>query len=132
MSSHNITRLLEYDFRSLPYLRPSSGILRSAPYVNFCDSDLLVTPNISNFNYYTPHELRMTTNIQQCVSLNKCLSILHCNIRSLAANYDQLITVILELNDQLSVIGLSETKHTLDQFNLLNTEMKKYRNVSFS
>ena len=38
MSSHNITRLTdEYDFRSLPYLRPSSEILKNAPYVNFCD-----------------------------------------------------------------------------------------------
>ena len=89
-----------------------------------------MTPNSLKFNYYTPHEFCMNANIQECILLNKYFSILHCNIRSLAANYDQLITIISELNHQFSIIGLSETKYKLDQANILNTEIPGYTFLS--
>ena len=136
MSSHTNTarfntRLTdEYDFASLPYLKLSSKTIKSVPYINVCDSDLFITPNNLNFNYYTPQEFCNNANIQECLLPSNYLSTLHSNIRSLGANRDQLTSMVSELSHQFSVIGLSETKHRFDRASLLNTEIPGYTFVS--
>ena len=39
-------------------------------------------------------------------------SVLHCNIRSIAANYDKLTELLYELKYPFKVVGLSEIKIT--------------------
>lgn len=94
------------------------------------DSDLFITSNNINFNYYTPQEFHKNANIQECLLLSNCLSILHSNIRSLGANNDQLVGMVSELGHEFSVIDLSEIKYRFEQASLLNTEIPGYTFLS--
>jgi len=66
-------------------------------------------PTQSNFNYFTTSEFRNDFQISSCIS-SKHFSVLHSNIRSLNANFENLMQMITELNHNFSIIGLTETK----------------------
>jgi len=57
---------------------------------------------------------------------DKCFSALHCNIRSLSANRDNLQHMLSEWYLPISIVGLTEIKLKVDQSFLLNTKMPGY------
>ena len=71
-------------------------------------------PLDQNFNYYSVHDFHSSFDIK-CSAKDKSFSALNCNIRSLAANHDNLMHMLSELDFSFSVIGLSETKLKADQ-----------------
>jgi hypothetical protein len=83
-------------------------------------------PLQSNFKYYTPQEFADDHQIINCSS-SKCFSALHSNIRSFKnANSDNLIQMLIELNHDFSVIGLTETKYQSSREQLLNVTIPGY------
>ena len=69
--------------------------------------------------YYTPHEFHSSADL--CNLSNKSIYFLHCNIRSLSANIDNLQYMLSTLNHPFNMIGLSEkwissNKDTLANF----------------
>lgn len=57
---------------------------------------------------------------------DKCFSALHCNIRSLSANLDNLQHMLSELYFPFSIVGLTEIKLKVDHSFLPNIEMPGY------
>ena len=55
---------------------------------------------------------------------------LHCNIRSLNSNFDNFVQMLSELSCNFSVIGLSETRISVNQENLSNNQLEDYTFVS--
>ena len=53
-------------------------------------------------------------------------SAIHCNIRSLSANYDDFCTLLSDLAFPFSIIGLSETKILHDAGQISNTDLLGY------
>ena len=87
-------------------------------------------PTDQNFRYYSSHDFHSDHDIIECSSDAKSFSALHCNIRSLAANYDNMLTMLSDLNFSFSLIGLSETKIKSDKNNLLNISIPGYNFLS--
>ena len=93
--------------------------LSNLPHLTDLDVDLNM-PTDQNFRYYSSHDFHSDHDIIECSSDAKSFSALHCNIRSLTANYDNMLTMLSDLNFSFSLIGLSETKIKSDKNNLLN------------
>ena len=79
---------------NLPYVNIISCI-SNLPNLNEVDVDLNFPTHI-NSKYYTPHELHSSPDI--CNLSDKSLSFLHCNIRSLSANFQNLQHMLSNLN----------------------------------
>ena len=62
------------------------------PHLSNVDIDLHM-PSDTNFGYYTPHD-HSSNNIIERLSNHKAFSAMHCNIRSLSANHDNLIHML--------------------------------------
>ena len=86
-------------------------------------------PSMVNFKYYSTHDFHQSSEISSLFS-NKSFSIIHCNIRSLAKNYDSLVSMLDELQLSFDVIGLSEIKFKIDKDQLVNTSSPNYKFVS--
>jgi len=112
----------------LPFLSITSEIT-DIPHLADLDIDLNL-PFDTNFRYYSPHDFHSDNNIKECSSNYKTFSALNCNIRSLSANYDNLVQMFVDLNVSFSLIGLSETKLKLDKDPLFNTNIDGYSFVS--
>ena len=67
--------------------------------------------------------------IKNCISSDH-FATLHCNIRSLNSNFDNLGQMLSELSCNFSVIGLSETRISINQGNLSNNQLEGYTFVS--
>ena len=80
------------EIRSLPFLDITSPV-SNIPYLSNVDIDKHM-PNDTNFGYYTPHDFHSSNDIIECLSNDKAFSALHCNIRSLSANLDNLIHIV--------------------------------------
>ena len=65
------------------------------------------TPSKVNFNYFDLHKFHSSPEINTCS--NKALSLLDCNIRSIQANFDNLVQLLHDLNYPFNIISLSET-----------------------
>ena len=79
-----------------------------------------------NFNYYSTHDFHNNTEIKESLNQNT-FSILHCNIRSLSANFDNFISLLADLDYPFSIIGLSENKfNKLQSDNVCNTDLPGY------
>lgn len=65
------------------------------------------TPSKVNFNYFDLHKFHSSPEINTCS--NKALSLLNCNIRSIQANFDNLVQLLNDLNYPFNIISLSET-----------------------
>ena len=88
------------------------------------DSDVNI-PSQSNFKYYSAEEFRNDYMIKNCI-LSDHFATLHCNIRSLNSNFDNLEQMLSELSCNFSVIGLSETRISINQENLSNNQLEGY------
>ena len=76
----------------LPVLNIVSPV-SNIPHLSNIDIDLHM-PSDTNFGYYTPHDFHSSNNIIECLSNHKAFSAMHCNIRSLSANHDNLIHML--------------------------------------
>ena len=86
-------------------------------------------PSDINFDYFTTHEFHLNQDIINCLSSNS-LSFLNCNIRSLQANFDNLVNMLSELYFPIPVIGVTETKLKNDREILLNINITGYNFLS--
>lgn len=87
------------------------------------------TLDVGNFDYYTPHEFYTNQNIGNAIS-RKDFSVMHINIRSLSANYDNMLTLLADLQHNFSVIGLSETRIIVNTQQITNTSIPGYEFLS--
>ena len=78
------------------------------PNLSHADAELNVFQT-NNFGYYTVNDFQASEVIKQSF-LKDSFSIFNCNIRSLAANYDNLATLLSNLEQSFNIISLSETK----------------------
>ena len=73
------------------------------------DADLHM-PTDDNFSYLSTHDFHSNHDIAECFLNGQAFSVIHCNIRSLSANYDNLAHMLSELYFPFSIVGLTETK----------------------
>ena len=81
--------------------------INNIPNLSAIDPEMNL-PSQVNFDYYTTHQFHSSSNIQNTL-LQKSLSLLHCNIRSIRATFDRLDQFLSELNYPFDIIGISET-----------------------
>ena len=113
----------DIDFASLPLLEITSPP-SSIDHLASSDVDLHLPYDMS-FQYYNPHEFHDNHYINEYFS-DKCFSALHCNIRSLSANLDNLQHMLSDLYLPFSIVGLTEIKLKVDQSFLCNIEIPGY------
>ena len=87
-------------------------------------------PNDINFNYYSSHEFHDNQEIIHCLSERNSFSVLNCNIRSLAKNFDNFHNMLNELDAEFSVIGLTEIKLKFNQDPIINCNLPGYKFIS--
>jgi exonuclease III len=80
--------------------------------------------------YYNIHDFHSNYDINECSSNDKSFSALNCNIRSLAANYDNFIHMLAGLNFPFTLMGLAETKIRVDGGPLINVDIPGYEFIS--
>ena len=121
LSSRNNVVDIQQDivFASLPFLEITSPPT-SIDQLASSDVDLHLPYDMS-FQYYNSHKFQDNRYISEYFS-DKYFSALHCNIRSLSANFDNLQHVLSELDLLFSTVGLIEIKLKSDQSFLLNIE----------
>ena len=73
--------------------------LSNQPNLNNSDIDLHISNNL-NFSYYSVHDFHDNQDIS---SMKNPFSLLHCNIRSLQANHDNLVDLIKNLDFDFSI-----------------------------
>ena len=84
-----------------------------------------------NFDYYTVEQFSNKVNVNHDrSSQNNSFSVIHCNIRSLSANCDNLCTLLTDLDYPFNIIGLSETKIKHDVGQISNTDIPGYDFIS--
>jgi len=85
-----------------------------------------------NFNYYTSETFNNDNDndIIECFNGKNSFSALNCNIRSLSANFDNLVNLLSELAFTFSLIGLTETKIKLNQDPIVNITLSGYHYLS--
>ena len=64
-----------------------------------------------NFEYYTSHKFHSSQAIKEITERNY-FSVFHSNVRSIAANYDNLTALLTELNHNFQLIGVLKLKTT--------------------
>ena len=126
ISDDLVDRVAEY--KNLPFLNITSPISNIRHLVN-SDIDRHL-PNENIFGYHTTHDFHSSSDIIDCSALRKLFSALHCNIRSLSANYDNLNHMLSELDHSFSLIGLTEIKSRVDRDIIANIDMPGYDFVS--
>ena len=99
------------------------------PHLTDLDVDLNM-PSDHNFNYYSPHDFHSNHDIIESSSNPQSFSALNCNIRNLAANYDNLLQMLSELDFSFSLIGLSETTLMVDKDYVANVNIYGYNFIS--
>ena len=87
--------------------------MSKVPHLSDLDADQNF-PSQSNFKYYSVHDFHVDEEIKN-LSSSDSFSVLHCNIRSLAANCDKRSYLLSDLKYSFSVIGISETRIKVDQ-----------------
>ena len=114
-------------------LCPFSRLDIASPISNIehlTNSDIDVhTPFDLNFNYFNTHDFHANEDIINCLTSNS-LSFLNSNIRSLQANFDNLVNMLSELYFPISVLGVTETKLKNDQDALANINLTGYNFLS--
>ena len=86
-------------------------------------------PSDINFDYFTTHDFHSNQDIINCLS-STSLSFLNYNIRSLQANFNNLVNMLSELYYPISVIGVTERKLKNDRQILLNINITGYSFLS--
>ena len=98
------------------------------PFLFDVDADHNMPLNL-NFKYYSVHDFHSDNEINNYTS-SDAFSMLHCNTRSISANFDALNQLLCDLNHSFSIIGLSETKLKVDKENLSNISLRGYTFLS--
>ena len=119
--------LLIDGYNSLPRLDLNSSV-SSIPHLTNSDVDLHM-PSDVNFNYYSSSDFRNNQEISDCLSEN-AFSFLHCNIRSLSANKNNLKHLLYELNCSFTLIALTGTKLAVANDSLSNLNLHGYQVLS--
>ena len=86
-------------------------------------------PSDLNFDYFNTNDFHFNQDIVNCLSSNS-LSFLNYNIRSLQANFDNLVYMLSELCCPISITGVAVTKLKNDQEVLLNINITGYSFLS--
>ena len=102
--------------------------LSNIPNCHAYDIDNNLLPQI-DFKYYSVNEFNNQVS-SSLESLDHTFSLFHCNIRSLSANFDNLITLLSEVKISFNIIGISETKIIADKDPVLNIQIPNYHFVS--
>ena len=108
---------------SVPRLEISSN-LNNIPNLSDFDIERNITPQI-NFNYYAIDDFVNNHEIGNLISKDS-LSVLHCNIRSLAANFDNLSCLLSDVQYQFDIVGLSEIKFNVNKDNISNISIPNF------
>ena len=114
---------------SLSRLSISSPLGSDVAYLINVDADLHM-PTDDNFSYLSTHDFHSNHDIAECFINGQAFSVIHCNIRSLSANYDNLAHMLSELYFPFSIIGLTETKIKDDQTLIMNIDLPGYSFIS--
>ena len=98
---------------------------------NLIDAD--VDNNVlsqGDFNYYSVNDFQNSESIRQIRSENTSFSVIHSNVRSLAANHDKLTIMLSNLGHNFHVIGLTETRIMNGNDPVVNTDIPCYKFIS--
>lgn len=120
LCSDNISRL---KMGSLPSFDISTLINHNST-LSSIDTDLQL-PSLTKFGYYSIHEFHSNEDIQSTIC-PRAFSVLHFNIRSLAANFDAFHQMLSDMNHSFSITGLSETKINVGVDPYINTDLPGY------
>lgn len=96
---------------------------------NNVNLDMVNNLNTINCNYYTPNNFKEKTNV---INTGKYFSIFHLNIRSIANKFDTFKQLIISLNIEFQIMGLTETWLIDDDVNNFGLEGFKYIGVNRS
>ncbi len=77
-------------------------------------------------NYYSISSFKSGVGSRQLTPVPDSFSVLHSNVRSLSANYDTLSALLSNLNFKFSVIGLTETKISMQKSLVSNVSIDGY------
>ena len=103
------------------------------------DADLHV-PTDGNFSYLSTHDFQRNHDIAECFSNGQAFSVIHCNIRSLAASYDNLAHMLSEPsqhsrtifyllhNRHLKVIHWQHPQHYHHHLKLIHCQHTQHHN----
>ena len=83
-----------------------------------------------NFNYYSIPNFNNSDNIGQLISKKSSFTVLHANLRSLAANHDKLTFLLLDLGLNFHILGISETKIMAERDPVANIDIPGYNFIS--
>ena len=116
------------EFDNLPYLSISSPV-SDVPHLASIDSDFNI-PVGQNFRYYSAHDFHSDSEISKCLSDASSFLAIHCNLRSLSANFDKFYHMLTELYFPSSIIGISETQIRTNQDLLYEVNLPGYDFIS--
>ena len=116
------------NFDLLPRLDLISS-LNNMPNLSGLDVDNNLLHQV-NFNYYMIPSFHFSNDVTQLLSENSSFSVLHANVRSLAANHDKLINLISDLTHNFHLLGISETKIMIERDPVVNIDIPGYNFIS--
>ena len=116
------------NFDSLPKLDLISR-LHNIPNLSGSDVDNNLLHQV-NFNYYSTSSFCCSESVIQSISNSSSFSVLHANVRSLAANHDKLISLLSDLTHNFHLLGISETKMMVDKDPVANVNISGYNFIS--
>ena len=115
------------NYYNLPKFELTSR-LSNLPNLDGHDVENHVLPEV-NFKYYSTTEFQNVQSISR-VTTGSSFSVLHCNVRSLCANHDSLMSLLSDLDFELDVIGISETKIMQGKDLITNISIPDYSLIS--
>ena len=115
------------NYYNLPKFELTSR-LSNLPNLDGHDVENHLLPEV-NFKYYSTTEFHNVQSISW-VTIGSLFSVLHCNVRSLSANHDSLMSLLSDLDFEFDVIGISETKIMQGKDPITNISMPDYSFIS--
>ena len=115
------------EYKSLPKLELTSNV-NKIPHLTGSDVDLHMPSDI-NFNYYSTNDFHNNQEIANCFS-EKHFYFIHCNVRSISANLDNLTNMLNELHYPFTIVGLTETKLNISKVSIDNIDLPGYQFLS--
>ena len=94
---------------------------------NLIDADVDNVLSQVDFNYYSVNDFQNSESIRQIRSENTSFSVIHSNVRNLAANHDKLTTMLSNLGHNFHVIRLTETRIMTGNYPVVNTDIPGYK-----
>ena len=115
------------NYYNLPKFELTSR-LSNLPNLDGHDVENHLLPEV-NFKYYLTTEFQNAQSISR-VTTGSSFSVLHCNVRSLSANHDSLMSLLSDLDFEFDVIGISETKIMQGKDLITNISIPDYSFIS--